>query len=167
MIHIYDGDGKGKTSAGLGALIRAHGSGMKTIAFFFLKNAVSSELSSLVDLEIPYQVSYDDSTYYWDMDDAQKQDFLKRQKELFAAACSYVKNNENRVILLDEILDLPQMGIISDDEIADLLSDCRNEIILTGRDGSRFEQMADYYSHITKVKHPYDQGHEARKGIEY
>ena len=167
LIHIYDGDGKGKTSAGLGVLLRAHGSGAGTHAFFFLKNGSSSELKALQSLGIPFDVSYDDDRYFWELNEKEKALFLEGQRELFKKASVYIKKHRDEVIILDEILDTVSMGIISEEELRRFLTSTGNELILTGRDGSRFRDEAGYYSHISKIKHPYDEGKEARKGIEY
>ena len=153
MIHIYYGYGKGKTSAAIGLGMRAYGAG-KTVALIqFLKDNKSSELKS-IPFEIfnaPESISFNpDKSYQLWVDDA----------------LGFIENCESDIIILDEFLDIIP-GFCSEEKALELLNkDC--ELVITGhKEQPLLFERADYITHMQKIKHPYDKGVKARKGIEY
>ncbi len=153
MIHIYYGCGKGKTTAALGAGMRAFGAGMSVALVQLLKDNKSSEISA-----VPFKV--------FNAPDCVKFNPGEEYMPCVKNACEFIKNVDADVIILDEFLDaIPDY--ISEETALDLLN--RNaEYIITGhkRVDSIFSR-ADYITFMKKEKHPYDKGVCARLGIEY
>lgn len=162
-IHIYCGNGKGKSTAAVGLSVRAKGAGLTCACFFFLKNGSSNEIPMLKSLGIHTQTAPHSDKFIWNMDEAEKQQFFAAQHDLFLQATQYPCD----VLILDEVLDACALGIVSKEELQAFLQQSTAEIVLTGRDGSDFAELADYYTVMTAQKHPYDNGLPARKGIEF
>lgn len=80
------------------------------------------------------------------------------------------KNDKYDMLILDEVLDAVALNMLSENKLINFLENKPKglEIVLTGRDPSeKLCSLADYISEIKKIKHPYDKGINARKGIEY
>ena len=158
MIQIYYGDGKGKTTAAIGAGIRAKGAGKEVLMVQFLKDNQSSELKVL-----PFRVfEAPDSLPFHPGDE---------YEPWIEAAYKAIIEAEENVIILDEFLDVIPHFISIDDAnwiIRALSNDEEKEVIITGHQviDSIFKS-ADYITRLTKEKHPYDNGVSARKGFEY
>ena len=166
-IHLYCGSGKGKTTAALGQLLRTHGAGLPAQRFCFLKDGRSSEVAALRQLGIPVCFAPGSGRFFWQMQPAEKQVFLQAQRTLFEQAAEAVRSGAASVIALDEVLDACSLGVCTPDELRALLNARRCELILTGREGRFLLPEADYYTEMTAVKHPYDRGLPARRGIEF
>ncbi len=168
LIHIYCGDGKGKTTAAIGLTVRAAGSGMKVVFAQFLKSSDSGELNILNSLEnvkvIRNQKPFPFSNA---MTDQQKEEIIEIHNKIFQSAISSSKKID--VLVLDEILATYNLNLIDKKLVDDFLNSPNEkpEIILTGRDPSQqMIRLADYVSEIKKIKHPFDKGISARYGIE-
>lgn len=164
MIHIYIGDGKGKTTASIGLSIRAAGHGFKVLFVQFLKDDSSGEVSILRSVPgikvIHCPVNYG---FSFQMTEEQKKKTAQEYgKMINKAICS-----DADLIVLDEAIHALNAGMIDREKLETLLSkEC--EIVLTGRDAPAWlSDRADYVSNIQKVRHPYDKGVQARKGIEF
>ncbi len=158
MIQIYYGLGKGKTTAAIGAGMRAHGAGLSVSMVQFLKSCTSSELKS-----IPFEVFRSPKSVPFKFDDESFEEY----KEWVTGAFEFVMRCESDVIILDEILDLVDFGFAEQEDIISLISGTK-EYILTGH--GRLEAVfnkADYVSRIECEKHPYYQGCDARLGFEF
>ena len=155
MIHYYYGFGKGKTSLALGVGLRARGNGMSVLLVRFFKDNNSSELASApFDIypapeKIPFNVSVEEYLPWVN------------------TAVEYVKSSNYDVVILDEFADLiPKF--ISFDEAKSVLNNSNREYIITGHyRNPELVSLADYVTRFEKEKHPYDNGVQARKGIEY
>lgn len=155
MIHYYFGFGKGKSSSAVGAGMRAAGAGLKVLFVQFLKDNKSSELSVL-----PFEVFDAPSDLPFNPDHSYCE-WVKR-------AVDFIKKSDCDMIILDEFADLKEDFISRSDmlELLNLLSD--KEVIITGHGEKPFlTEICDYVTFFEKVKHPYDKGLNARKGIEY
>ncbi len=171
LVHIYTGDGKGKTTAAVGLGVRACGCGLKVLMVQFLKGSGSGELSSLKKLEPGFSVyrSKQVHKFTWQMDEAEKTAVSARQRELLDYAASQISGSVFDLVILDEIMAAISEGMIGTDEVAGLVRNRPEgvELILTGRNAPKqLVDLADYVSEITKVKHPMDKGIPPRKGIE-
>lgn len=169
MIHLYCGDGKGKTTAACGLAVRAAGSGMRVLFVQFFKNGESSEvkvLSSVKGIETRHP-----SLHYGrfrTLNDGQKTEICGHYNELLAeiVRCS----EQYDLIVLDEAVSAYGYGMIDADVLTEFLrmEGGRREIVLTGRDPMpELIELADYATEMKKIKHPFDGGIAARKGIEY
>lgn len=153
MIHYYYGFGKGKTSSAVGAGMRAFGAGMSVLFVQFFKDDKSSERSVLpfeiypCPESLPFNVGED-------------------YKAFVEKAVEYIKTVNCDVIILDEFADLiPRF--LSADEMKSIFS-FDKEYIITGHNYlNELGDIADYVTRFEKIKHPYDSGVPARKGIEF
>jgi len=171
LVHIYIGDGKGKTTAAVGLGVRAAGSGMRVHFVQFLKDGNSNELSSLKLLN---NFSIGDAPknlpFYFQMKTDEKEQYKEYAVRLFCQAKELAKTGKAQLIICDEILDAVSLDIIKENDLAALLNERADgvEVVLTGREaGLQILNQADYVSKIIKEKHPYDKGVAARNGIEF
>lgn len=164
ILHIYHGNGKGKTTAATGLAIRAAGAELKVIFIQFLKNGASSEINILKQINnIEYFCCDECRKFTFQMSDKEKALVTSGNNELIEKAFS----SDADVIILDEFLDAYNLNMIDSDSEKYILNSDR-EIILTGRNPAEiFLDHADYISEIISVRHPYEKGIKARKGIEF
>jgi cob(I)alamin adenosyltransferase len=167
MIHIYTGDGKGKTTAAVGLAVRAAGSGMTVVFAQFIKSMPSGELNSLEKLGVIIIRSEMRLGFTFMMDEAKKAVCRNEQRRILVAV-NALKDRAG-LIVLDEALDALSAGVLDENSlrsfIKSLPADC--ELALTGRPVPEWlAEAADYYSLVKKVKHPFDRGINARDGIE-
>lgn len=158
MIQIYYGSGKGKTTAALGAGLRACGAGLSVSMVQFLKSSSSSELKSA-----PFYIYPSPDAVPFEFDEESFEEY----KEWLFEAFRFVRECSSDVIILDEALDLVSLGFVSGDDIASFLCDDK-EYIITGHEKcSEVFDKADYISKIECERHPYYSGVKARKGFEF
>ncbi len=168
-VHIYCGNGKGKTTASIGLLTRASGAEKKCLLVQFLKTTPTSEIASLQKLGVKcMRAESAIKKFIFAMNEEEKKQYSAEQSALFAQVCEEAKEQYD-LIVMDEILDAVSLGLISEDALAKLLAEKSDtEIVLTGRAPSeKIAQYADYYTCMEPVKHPYSEGLCARKGIEF
>ena len=166
-IHIYCGDGKGKTSAASGLALRMAGRGGKVLIARFLKNDNSGELKSLsyvphIDI-MPVEMTFG---FYFNMTEEEK----IRAREYYSTLLikTVEKSAGYDLVILDEIMAVYNFGLINPEMLVEFLEKKPCEIVLTGRNpDEKLISYADYVSEIKKIKHPYDKGVKAREGIEY
>ncbi len=171
LIHIYCGNGKGKTTAALGLALRAAGAGMRVYIIQFMKGNPTSELESLKFIpNITVSRLSKNFGFISSMSKDDKKEITVCHNNLLKAAYTQINGCKFDMIIIDEFFTAYNYGLV-DREIAEHLvfSKEKNcELILTGRDPSeKFITAADYVSEIKAVKHPYKNGISARKGIEY
>lgn len=165
MIHVYHGNGKGKTTAAIGLMIRQLGAGKAVVFAQFLKDGTSSEIAVLKQLQISYMHTLMPKSFYKDMN-AQESEEVER-------SCQLVLQDAFRqtsdCIVLDEILDVLSLGLLQEEDVISLLKKNKHkEIILTGRKPSKdLLELSDYCSECVAIKHPYQKGIKARKGVEF
>jgi cob(I)alamin adenosyltransferase len=167
FIHIYTGDGKGKTTAALGLAVRAAGYGMKTYIGQFMKGQHYGELTALRDHPCIAIEQYGDVECVHRKEITQKhveqaQQGLKRAREIMLS-------NEYDIIILDEVNVAVWFDLISTQQVLELLDHRPKhvEIVLTGRRAPKeLVEIADVVSEMKEVKHYYHRGITARTGIE-
>ncbi|RJQ31428.1 cob(I)yrinic acid a,c-diamide adenosyltransferase [Candidatus Parcubacteria bacterium] len=164
-IHIYTGNGKGKTTAALGLALRSQGAGLKVIVLQFLKKGNYSELKPLKKLGVKVlQFGKKDFCY----PKAKKSEDFRLAQRGLETAKKILKENFDLVVL-DEILVVLKFDLISEREILDLIR-CKNkktEVVLTGRGATKkLQEIADYVTEMKELKHPFSKGIKSRKGIE-
>ncbi|MDR3355639.1 MAG: cob(I)yrinic acid a,c-diamide adenosyltransferase [Spirochaetaceae bacterium] len=169
MIHVYTGDGKGKTTAAVGLAVRAAGSGGKVVFAQFIKSMPSGELAPLEKLGITVIRSRTRFGFTFQMDAATKELCGNEQRRILDDAAAAVRQQGAAMLVLDEVLDALGAAVLDEDSLRALLRspgiDC--EIVLTGRPVPDWlAEAADYHSHVKKIKHPFDRGVKARDGIE-
>lgn len=171
MIHIYCGDGKGKTSAAVGLAVRAAGCGKRILFARFLKNEDSGEVRILDQIE-QIQVLHLKKSYgfFRTLSEEEKEQVTEMYAELWNTIRRRISSESFDVLVMDEFMAVYNYDLIDHGEALDFLREkpADLEIVLTGRDPDRkLVEQADYVSEIHKVKHPFDRGIRARKGIEY
>lgn len=166
-IQVYTGDGKGKTTAAIGLSMRAIGAGLKVAFFQFFKTGSSSEIKILK--------SFYPQIYYKNFG---KKGFIKNQRDEktqklilqgWEEVKELVKSKLYNIIILDEITYALNLGIIKLKEFLDLLRNKPQdlEIVITGRSAPQeLIEVADLVTEMKKIKHYYEKGIKARKGIE-
>lgn len=169
-VHIYCGDGKGKSTAVMGLALRAAGSGKRVVLTQFLKDGTSSELNVLRELpEVTVLTCPRQFGFFWNMTEEQKEEGQRAYQELFDQAVKTAREKEAFLLVMDEFMAAYSHEMIDRERALDFLKNRPEglEIALTGRDPApELLELADYVSEIRKVKHPFDQGLKARKGIE-
>lgn len=169
LIHIYCGDGKGKTTAAVGLTLRSAGAGNRVVFTQFFKDGSSSEISLL--RQIPGISVLHTKTVggFWKRMTAEQQAQASRDyTELFHIACERAKNMD--LLVLDEVISACNHGAVPEEALLEFLQNKPEhlEVVLTGRNPSEaLLAQADYVTEMKKVKHPFDRGVLARKGIEY
>ena len=181
MIHLYTGDGKGKTTAAIGLSVRAAGAGLKVVFAQFMKGRDTSELKSLSSLEGITIVRNDKDLGWFNKDNAdQANEYTKVHNAILDEIETFIMNGQCDVLILDEVTYPYNYGIIDKERLEKLIEGAISsedsddgsfsgiELVLTGRDAPQFmTEAADYITEMKKIKHPYDKGVNARIGIEY
>ena len=171
MIHIYSGDGKGKTTAAVGLALRGAGAGMRVSFFQFLKDGSSSEIGLLKSVKrISVTCCRECGKFVFQMTEKEKAAVTASHNEMLEKIKKAVKDGGADMIILDEFFGAYSEGMLDRSAAEEIVLNCPDsiELVLTGRDpASIFCQRADYHSEIRSLRHPYDKGIKARKGIEY
>ena len=168
-MQIFTGDGKGKTSAAIGAVIRALGHGLRVYIAFFMKGDYPyGERSILSQFPNVTMESFGTRGF---VDPANiKPEEKEEAKRGLAAARKAMLSGSYDLVVLDEINLAVAWNLVELDEVVKLVEEKPEgvELILTGRRAdSRLVKSADLVTEMLKIKHPYDKGVVARKGIEY
>jgi len=169
LVQVFTGNGKGKTSAALGAILRAVGHGLKAYIVFFMKGDYPyGEFDTLRKLPNVDMASFGFRRL---INPAKiKPEEIEQAKLALSAAREAVLSGSYDMVVLDEVNVALAWQLIELDEVLKLISDKpRNvELILTGRYAdTKLLEQADLVTEMVKVKHPYDEGVQAREGIEY
>jgi cob(I)alamin adenosyltransferase len=166
-IHIYTGDGKGKTTAAIGLAIRAAGYGMKTYIGQFMKGQHYGELTALRDHPCITIEQYGDTGCVHREEITQKH--MDQAQQGLNQARKAMHSHRYDIIILDEINVAVWFDLIKAEEVLELLRERPKnvEFILTGRHAPEaFLEMADLISEVKEIKHYYNRGVKARTGIE-
>lgn len=173
-IQVYTGNGKGKTTASLGLAMRALGRCWKVLIIMFTKGGDDyGELNSFRELSPEISANLTivqaglDRIIYKNNQTIQDNEEIKKGWEI---AKNAIQNNEYQLIILDEANIAIDMGILDEDEVVNVLKNKPEEmeIVLTGRNAHpRIIEIAHLVSEIQPIKHYWDTGISARKGIEY
>lgn len=171
LVHIYCGDGKGKTSAAVGLAVRFAGSGGKVLFYQFMKPESSGERRMLQQLsDITVLSGYQVSKFSFQMNESEKAEAAVGYQKQFSEIIQMVQNEAYGLLVLDEIMSCISCGFLDIEAVLHFL-ECRPqslEVVMTGRNpDARLIACADYVSEIQKVKHPFDAGITARSGIEF
>lgn len=170
LVHIYCGEGKGKTTCSVGLTVRAAGYGLKVLFMQFLKSGDSSELKILKSLEnVTVMGTKPIRKFSFQMTEEEKAEVRRVDAEQFSQVVDLIKDEDYNMLVLDECLGAIEAGLLDESLIVEFLENKPEhlEVVLTGRYPSdRLVELADYVSRVDKVKHPYDKGISARAGIE-
>ncbi len=167
FVHVYTGDGKGKTTAALGLALRAAGAGRHVFIAQFLKHRPSSELEALKQLSNNITVrQYGDGDFV--QGEPTEGDTLAARKG-FQEIREAIMSGAHDVVILDEANLATFFNLFSVNDLLDLINTRPEhvELVITGRKADpAIIERADLVTDMRMVKHYYEQGITARKGIE-
>ena len=183
LVHVVSGDGKGKTTSSLGLAVRALGSNLSVYMIQFLKSGTTGEIYTIqkhlsgmsiiqfgVDAVKERQQKLDafrdkGSKFTFNPDEEEREAAMMG----FEHAKKIIKSGEYDLVILDEINVVLDKGLIPIKEVLELMENHGNvELYFTGRDAPQeIIDKADYVSLVKSVKHPWQRGIKARKGIEF
>lgn len=182
MVHLYFGDGKGKTSAAVGLAVRAAGAGLKVAIVFFDKGSGSPDhpdefyserlvLRSIPGIDI-FSTGLPRFSPGRPFRHGMTEEDLKEAQRGYHLSARIIEGKTYSVVILDEILALVGLAALPEEKVHSLLELSRRppetELVLTGGVASpSLLQEADLVTEMRKVKHYFDSGKPARKGIEY
>lgn len=170
LIHIYCGDGKGKTTAAVGLAVRCAGRGNKVLLVQFLKSRDSGELYSLAKLpDIEIMRGKESKKFTFQMNEEEKLALLIEHNKMFEQVLAKIKNGGYSLLILDEVIGALNAKVFEMPKLIEFLRHKPEnlEVVLTGRNPApELVEIADYVSEMRKVKHPMDKGIMAREGIE-
>ncbi len=178
LVHIYTGDGKGKTTSAVGLVVRALGQKLK-VCFITFQKAPKKYGYGEFNVFRKFYKEGNIRVYHF----AQKCPYFNKEfdsnkvKSEVKKGVEFVKNKVfNRgydLVVLDEILVCVRENLISVEEVIELIQKKPQnlELVLTGQSNEHIienlKEYVEYISYIKKIKHPYDNGIKRRKGIEY
>ena len=183
MIHIYAGEGKGKTTAAVGLTVRGIGNNISVIFAQFMKNGNSGEINMLKEnFQIDFIFPEQDFGFYNQSTMENKDLIIIENEKVLNKVTNQIEkllektsndhnsiNSINGMVVLDEIINVCHYNLIDKTFVLDFLKKYGQqfEIILTGRYASKeLIDLADYVTIMKKEKHPFDKNIMARKGIE-
>ena len=167
FVHIYTGDGKGKTTAAVGLSVRAVASGLRVGFYQFLKNGKSAELEALKQLGIAVNAPQS-GKFIWDMDEKEKEACAFVQQELLRKAQQAA--NDLDLLVLDEVICAGNTGMLPQEQLLGFIKarPATLELVMTGRGaGPNLLALADYATEMRLLAHPYEKNVPARRGIEF
>jgi cob(I)alamin adenosyltransferase len=169
LVQVFTGNGKGKTTAALGTILRAAGHGLRVFIVYFMKgNYNYGEFSILSKLPNVGMASFG-FRHLTDPTNIKPEE-VEQAGLALAAAHEAVLSGNYDLVVLDEVNVALGFNLIKLDEVVKLIKDKPSnvELILTGRYAdTKLIELADLVTEMVKIKHPFDKGIKARKGIEY
>lgn len=171
MVHVYHGDGKGKTTAAMGLAIRSAGVGNLVVIVQFLKGSPTGEIEVLSRIpEITVLRNQEDLGFVkWMTEEEKKQAEMMHNINLMQAI-ELINQGKCDLLVLDELASTYNYGLVDQNMVQTLLEMRPKdlEIVITGREPAQlFIDHADYITEMKKIRHPYDNGTPARKGVEF
>ena len=171
-LHLYTGEGKGKTTAAMGLALRSLGHGNRVLIAQFVKDGRSGELRALARLpQALVCAGKPVKGFVSRMTAEEKERTAKEQLEQARALIALMDKERPALVVLDELAMAVHLGLLGDQAAADLIDAglAHGEVAVTGRCAPDWlHRRADYVSVVTPEKHPYKtEGLKARKGIEW
>jgi cob(I)alamin adenosyltransferase len=173
VLHVYYGDGKGKTTAAMGLALRAHGAGLSPAVVQFLKDGTSGEVRALRDgLGVPVLANTPPVRFSFQMDAAEKAAVRRENDANLGGALARLEAGACDVLVLDEAADALALGLLDEDLLRRAVElaagNVARELAVTGHDVPTWlKDRADYLTRMACERHPYAGGLSARRGVEY
>ena len=174
LVQVFWGNGKGKTTSALGTALRACGNGYSVHLVQFMKNGAST-LEQQIPGEIIALKKFENFSYEkfglgdWYVRGKNDSDHKQKVEEALSHLISCFGKYD--IIIADEILYAVQLGLLKEEEVIELIKNKpkNQELILTGshKPYENIFALAELVTEVKKIKHPYDNGIIARKGLEY
>lgn len=174
MIHLYTGEGKGKTTAAIGLSVRAAGWNFQVCFAQFMKGNDTGELHVLEKMpNVTILRSEKNFGFYRSMSEADKAELTRIHNRILDELLKIAENEAYHMIVLDELTYPINWGLLNVDKLKRLLALGKErpggelELVITGREaGTLLKDTADYITEMKCVRHPYEKGIGARKGVE-
>ncbi len=170
LMHIYHGDGKGKTTAAIGLAVRAAGAGMRVSFVQFMKDGTSAELDVLKKIEkVEVYAIKNTFGFTWNMRDEDRIKLRMHNDRAMRAIIKAVKEEIYQLVIVDEMMSAYQGGFVDKSSVHELVQLCKGttELVFTGRNPAKeLLGKADYITEMRNERHPYERGISARVGIE-
>jgi len=168
LVQLFFGDGKGKTSASLGVLLRASGHGKKALFLAFFKGRFSGEIAAVQFLPGVEYYQFGTGTFIRDGSPGplERQEFLRG----WHMARLALLEGTHDLVILDEFPYAFFWGLLTFQEFSEVLASRKPwvEVVLTGRKvPQELLEVADLVSEIRNIRHPLERGIQARRGFEY
>ena len=170
LVHIYCGDGKGKTTAALGLGLRASGHGLKVLLVQFLKSGDTGELTAVEKLD-GFRIIRGKGGRHFSpaMSEEEINETIRLHNINLELAIAEAGKGACDLLILDEVIGAVNKEMLNRERLIEFIKAKPSglEVVLTGRNPDQeLLALADYVSEIRKVRHPLDRGIGARKGIE-
>ena len=166
LVHLYWGEGKGKTTAAMGLALRALGNGCRVVVVQFLKGADTGEIPLLRQLGAQVYRGKAGQKFVFQMNEEEKAATRALQNENLKAALDCPAD----LLVLDEACAAWELNMVDRDLLEQAVRHrpAGQEVVLTGRRPAPWmEDLADYSTEMRCWRHPYEKGAQARKGVEF
>lgn len=176
MILVFTGNGKGKTTAALGQALRSVGEGKRVLMVQFIKGPwKSGEDFYLEKFDIPrstFNILKTGKGFVGILDDKLPiEEHKKAAEEGLALAKKEIESGKWDMVILDEINNAVSLGLVTKERVLELCNYATTKlehIILTGRDAPQeFIALADTVTEMKDIKHIFEKGVKAKRGLEY
>ncbi len=166
LVHLYYGEGKGKTTAAMGLALRALGHGQRVCIVQFAKDGASGEVEPLRRLGATVCAGKEDPRFASQLSDEERDELRMRQDALLRQLATEAWD----LVILDEACFAVRAGLVDEDLLMGMVRNrlAGTELVLTGRDPALWMlELADYATEMRCVRHPYEHGICAREGVEW
>ena len=173
LIHLYMGNGKGKSTAAAGLTARMAGNGFRVLFVQFLKSMPTGEIKAFEQFDglvSVFRPEMRHKAFLWNQTAEQKQETAADLRAGWLTAKERLQDADIRLFVFDELLDVLSMGILTESELKEALLGRHPgaEVVLTGRTApENLLVLADYATRMDALKHPYEKGIGARRGVEF
>lgn len=168
LLSVYTGAGKGKTTAALGLIPRALGHGLRVGVMQFIKGKWSTGERKHFEARDDVEFEVMGRGFTWDSDDLSRD---KRSARLaWDKVAEWIHEARFEMIILDELTYVMNYGFVPNDEITTVLQDRPDgvHVVVTGRNAPpELVECADLVTEMSKLKHPFDNGLRAVRGLDY
>lgn len=171
FIHVYTGDGKGKTTAAVGLATRSLGHGMNVCYCSFHKDPEKYGYTEMKSLRKLGAAVYNFAKGHPHLDKSLDGNVIANETvEAITALPKIIEDGHFDLLIMDEILISVRDGYLDEETLLEFIKNkpAALELVMTGRNATQsIIELADYVSEVKKIKHPYDNGIFSREGIEY
>ncbi len=169
LVLLFTGDGKGKTTAALGLAFRAIGHDFPVCMIQFIKGSWKyGEIETARHFDNLMELHVMGRGFTWKSEDLEKD--IQAAREAWEFARKTIEEGRHRLVILDELTYLLSYNMLDEQEVLDVLAGRPDNmhIAVTGRDASKgLIEAADLVTEMRNIKHAYDNGVKAQKGIEF
>ncbi len=168
LVIVYTGNGKGKTTAALGTLLRAWGRGMSVVMLSFMKSKTSNYGEERAARKLGIEMVPLGGGFTWLSKDLEKDRALAR--ECWDLCKAKIASDQYDLVVLDEITYALNFGWLDVDEVIETLRSRPKDlhVVVTGRDAPQaLVDFADLVTEMREVKHPFQEGIKAQPGIDF